>query len=514
LVARAAAGRRRAVAAAAAIAAFGLLLQASTHLNQDIAWIIYSAAQMLDGAVFGRDIIEPNPPLAWLLAMPAAAAWRFQDLAPDQTWRLMVAALAGGVVGHAYGRLRDLRDPGAGRDGDVIAIVLAYYFFVGCYRDYGQREYLCLALALPYLVLAVARAEGAPVRWTAAIAVGAAAGVGFALKPYFLAVPLLVEAALLLRTRRPLQALRGETVALAAVVAAYGAGVLLLTPSYVNEVVPLVGRIYWAFESSFAMVVLPAIIEMLGLAAALYLYAKGSRSSLQLVLLAAALGFLLSYFLQAKGYSYHLFPVRALVGASLVLHLVALLRSPRHPRRRALVAAGAGAALVFIANAVYLTIWYSESNRAFGSAAAVTDDIVRLADRHAPGGTFLALATHPFPAFPTALYSEAKWGSRTNGTWLVPAIAKWRAAPPADPQLLRDVEQTAWTMLRQELAESSPGLVLVDTRAYRHALEGLDFDILAFYLENPQIRALWANYAELAPVHGFRVFVRNRELSP
>jgi hypothetical protein len=61
---------------------------------------------------------------------------------------------------------------------------------------------------------------------------------------------------------------------------------------------------------------------------------------------------------------------------------------------------------------------------------------------------------------------------------------------------------------------SAPALILVDAREYRHAMEGLDFDILAFYLENPEIRALWANYRELMPVHGFRVFVRTGEVSP
>ena len=50
--------------------AVGLFLQATTFLNHDIAWILYSTESLINGGVFGKDIIAANPPLIWYLSFP------------------------------------------------------------------------------------------------------------------------------------------------------------------------------------------------------------------------------------------------------------------------------------------------------------------------------------------------------------------------------------------------------------------------------------------------------------
>jgi hypothetical protein len=72
---------------------------------------------------------------------------------------------------------------------------------------------------------------------------------------------------------------------------------------------------------------------------------------------------------------------------------------------------------------------------------------------------------------------------------------------------LRFAEDKAREFLLHDLA-SEPHVILVDARPSRHALRGLSFDILAFYLEDPRIREIWAGYGEIDPVQGFRVFLR------
>src|SRR3954470_22199696 len=56
-----------------AIAALALWLQLRLYPNHDVAWVLGGAREMLHGAKYGRDIIEPNPPLAWYLSMPTTA---------------------------------------------------------------------------------------------------------------------------------------------------------------------------------------------------------------------------------------------------------------------------------------------------------------------------------------------------------------------------------------------------------------------------------------------------------
>ena len=66
--------------------------------------------------------------------------------------------------------------------------------------SFGQREYLCVVLVMPYLALSAARAqENHEVDTLGSLLVGLLAGIGFAIKPYFLAVPALIEGALVIR---------------------------------------------------------------------------------------------------------------------------------------------------------------------------------------------------------------------------------------------------------------------------------------------------------------------------
>ena len=51
----------------------GNYLQARVHLNHDVSWIAHSARWLLRGQPFGTGVLDPNPPMAWYLSMPAAA---------------------------------------------------------------------------------------------------------------------------------------------------------------------------------------------------------------------------------------------------------------------------------------------------------------------------------------------------------------------------------------------------------------------------------------------------------
>jgi hypothetical protein len=466
---------------------------------------------MLDGAIFGRDIIAANPPLAWYLALPAAAISKYFHFDPVDALRLQIVLLTVGVLACAYHLRRPTSANAIQLVDAVIVLVLAYYLFAGVFRDFGQREHICLALTMPYLLLTATRLEGKPVSIWAAVGFGVAAGIGLALKPYFLAVPALVELVAIRHQRRLGIVWRPETVAIAATGTLYAASLLLATPAYLFEVMPLVRKIYWGFNSDFLSVCLGAAPEIIGLVFAACLCAKRGNTALQSVLLAASLGFLASYMLQQKGYSYHLFPLRATVTLSLVLHLV---RSLDHAvansrRRYEFVPILAACVVVFGLSLNSVIGWYSAANRSSGFLAGSIDDVVDVIDRYARNQTFYAISTHPFPGFPTALYAHAAWAGRTNSQFLLPAIIKMRAqgVPESDPRL-SSVEQTARAMFRQDLEVRVPAVVLVDARTRRHAINDLPFDFLEFYLGDPEIRRIWREYAEMPSIAGFRVFVR------
>jgi hypothetical protein len=496
------------VLAVVVLAGLGLTLQDATYLNHDIAWVLYSTGQMLHGAVYGRDIIEVNPPLIWFLSMPTVMVSKAFGWPLDTTFRIFSGLLAMGALAYASAALRSAP---AGQRAAVI-LLLAYFLFIGCHRDYGQREYLSLALVLPYLMAAAARMEGGRLNIAGAAVIGIAAGLGLAFKPFFLAVPLLVELALLARCRSLRPLLRPEIAAMAATGLLYGLAVVIVTPDYLTRVVPLIADTFWGFNEDVWTVLGRARFDLVGLAVLLGLHAFGRRSALPTVILAAALGYAFSYLVQFKGYTYHEFPMRVLVALGLILEFLDCMNSKADSRRKGAgtaMACGLALGLALAGNLVLTIEWYRLAIRPEGPLAQETGDMIRLVDRYAAGGTFLAISTHPFPGFPTAIYADAQWAGQSNSTILLPAIVKLRdGAVPADPARLSRMETLARTWFLRDLVDGSPKLILVDDNADRHAIGTLPFDFLAFYLEDPQIRAVWRNYHEAASVDGYRVFLR------
>src|SRR5262249_23006052 len=195
------------------------------------------------------------------------------------------------------------------------------------------------------------------------------------------------------------------------------------------------------------------------------------------------------------------------VAISLVLHLVeSLTRGFENNRRPWFVPISALAAsiMIFGVNVTAMYGWHRIADRPSGSLAHSIDEMVSVVDRHAKNEAFLAISTHPFPGFPTALYAQAEWAGRTNSQILLPAIVKMHAhgIPDSDPRL-SSIEQTARAMFREDLETRTPAVVLIDARPHRYSIDDLQFDFLEFYLADPDIRRIWSEYAEIPPVGGF-----------
>lgn len=466
-------------------------LQLRAYLNHDVAWVAWGARAMLDGARFGRDIIEPNPPLAWWLAMPpalAAAALRLPLALAGQLWVLLLA----------FGSLAAcwrLTPPAARPRAWPRLAVATLFLLLLCHRDFGQREHLAVILLLPWLTLTARRLDGGAAPLAVAVAVGVAAGLGIALKPYFLAVLLLVELAAAARARHWRVALRPETLTLLATGVAYLAAVALLTPDYLRTAMPLARTIYWSFDRPAALLWSVLWLPVLALAALVALPAVRA-SAVAMLGVAASAGFVVAALVQHKAYSYHLLPATALAA------LAAAAACGAAGRQRAAAVAVLGALL---ATSAAPTLRWARDNAPDGHRSRDVAALIATFDA-APGGGFLAVAVHPHPGFPAGAYARGAWVSRTNSQWFLPAVAQLRASR-RDPAGLAVAERHARAFIAHDLARR-PGVVLIDTDAARHTVGPRDFDILAFYAEDPAFRRAFAAYRETGRIAGFRRFVR------
>jgi uncharacterized membrane protein len=501
-----------------AFAWLGNLIQSGVLLNHDVSWIGHSARWWLRGATFGTDILDPSPPMAWILSLPAAVIAESRLLDEPAAIRLTFWIYFGVCTGLLLQATRFLRKDDTETSAALMgAFIVAATLVAGF--SFGQREYLSALFAMPYLACSVVRLQGErSIPSTMCVVIGVIAGIGFAIKPFFLAVPLLVE--FYLAVRRGWRILfRPEALAIAITVFLYGAGTLLLMPEYVRMALPLVTTTYWAYDTQdlhFLLGRYRSAIEPALFAAAMAALSRTWTHQHSVLTLAIA-GYSMSYFVQSKGFIYHAYPVTF---CSIVLIGVALAGgAKRLSKNRA--PAGQLLRRVLTAALVVLTLlpakhihddvvrWYFLHNVATGSLGAFRNSVIETVRLLAPsqGSYFFAFSTHPFPGFPTASYTEAEWTGRAASQFLIPAFV--RKNEIKDSKLRTQIARIAdiqRRMVIEDFDRRPPTLVFVERSTSRLGLGVHPFDDIAFYLEESRFRQIWARYEELRPLGSLRIF--------
>jgi hypothetical protein len=506
----------------ASIFAVSSLLQFGVHLHHDVAWVVHSAGWLLEGKTFGEDIVASNPPLIWYLSVPAALASRLLSIAEPTSFRCYWYVVSTLLLGLTWSALRPLRSAGQAPVAGAMLLTLAYCTLIAVGRNFGQREVLTTMLVLPYLLVVAGRLSGErPVTWLAVLS-GALAGIGFSMKPYFLLAPVFVEACYVLKQGTPRSLFRPESLALACCVGLYVALIFLVTPAYVFTVVPMVQSIYWAFAVDSVGVLsrfLPWSLLLCLTLAILPLSHKAIRPYLVTMSLAGG-GFAAAYLIQWKGYAYHAFPLSTLLLMVVVMVISSALQSVGNlaASRPAMVHAyriglTTVLAMVLLPQMREVALWYRVARIRDGAYGKQTQRLIDFADEHAAGGTIYAFSTNPYPGFPTATHSRARWGSRMNSQFIIPAVVKSQQRPSfRASEGLREAIAFQRRVVVEDFLENRPAVVFVDNRELRHAIETADFDFLAFFTSDREFAAIWKGYREVKPIGAIRVFVR--EVSP
>lgn len=426
----------------------GLLMQSRGLINSDVAFLAWTAREVMGPPVFGVDIYEANLPLAFMIYTPAAI------LAPlvgfPLAINLWVAALASLSVVMFWQACDE-------RLRLALTATLAVYLALANPAAFGQREHIAMMLTAPYVAGAL---RGRPL----ATLSGVMAGIGFAIKPYFL-IPLIMVFA----TRRRIGT---EEIAIAATGAVYAATLLLFFQPYLFDFVPLVRATYWAThqvtEATYLVSGLLLVFVLLtSVAGAPQPEARG--------FLAATIGFTLAAILQFIGFGYHF---QAALGF-LALYLVARIFNPA--RVVALTAAIELLVLASLLGFAALGLVTKPSARA--------EAMRRLLPEIDKAESFLSLSTAPFPGFPTALYT----GSAYKGFAIWAIFSKAARDVSGGPELQDRAKRLTFDQAIREL-QRQPALVIVDRPASASGWERPEFDLISWFKTDPRFRAAWDDY--------------------
>jgi hypothetical protein len=458
-----------------------------TTLNHDVAWYLVAADRFLDGARLYRDIIEVNPPLAFYLAVPPVAAARLTGWEPIDCLVVYVFLLIALSLATCDHLLKTQSDRSAGYRVGVLFAALAALVLQPL-ALLGQREHFAVILSLPYLVLLTSRFVSSRCGTGEAFAVGVLAVFGFALKPYFLLVPIGLELYLVMQRRSLVTWLRPESLALGAGLGAYALFVYLVHPEYPSVIVPFARLTYDAYEAPFLSVLLKPIIAAVLVGTILYGLGRRAPSVDRRsdVFIVAVAGFLAGYLIQQKGWGYHLYPALAMMWlalASLLLQQMAI--GPSWPQRASwiLTAAWAGGfILVAVLGGPYRN--------------GVPDRMLPIVKRYAPGGAIYAFTSHVWVGFPLVNEAHVRWASRFPSQWLLPGAVRPRSGGSnLDPVRKARLERVAIYQAEsviEDLERWTPDLVVVDEQSR--------IDFLGYYLARPRFAALWRSYVHIGDV--------------
>lgn len=470
-----------------------LVLVLLPPLNHDVAAVLQFSQRWVAGAHLYTDLIDVNPPLIFVLNL--APAWIAAHTGIDAVSVLQACLLGFGALCWRLAWLA--RDRAAeGRVERMMLDILPGLVLLDAGYDFGQREHLMAVAALPYLLAASRRAAGQAPRGRLAIAL--VAGICFALKPHFLAIPAMIECWLLIR--RGWRAEWHDPVPwiMGAVWAAYLASLPLFFPDYLAQVVPMVWDNYIdnGEQSVLGVLLLSRMATALVLLGALLVpaFRGDTRRPLPRLLALAALGALAAAVVQHKGWSYHILPIELFaggLGCLLAARWIDALE-PRWPVNPAHVA-GVLAALFGL---------YAISNgeapwKQLGYARGEVGTLTRMLrqDTH-PGQRVLVLTPGIWPIFPALNYAHLDLALRTMNMW--PLQGAYHACPANgahyhDMADMDRAERATFQSVADDFARAPPALVVVD-RQPGIPWCGAEFDFLEYFRRNPVFAQAFAPY--------------------
>jgi hypothetical protein len=458
----------------------------TTTLHHDVSWYLVATARMMDGARLYQDIIEVNPPLAFYLTVPPLAVARLTGVTPEAAFIGYVFVLVAASLLLVH-RLLSIQ-PVTAVYRWLMIFAAAGALTIAPVDVFGQREHLMLILALPYLFLFAARLSARSCDRRLALVIGILAGIGFALKPYFLLAPAALELNLVLHRRSLLAMSRVETWSVAIVTALYVIFVAAVHPQYVDFIAPSAMLVYDAYSSSLRSVVMQPIAFVIGAIVALHVVARAGAATDRAIdaFGAATIGFLAAYVIQSKGWHYQLLPAAAaawLTAAAMAAQWTSETRAVAARRRRLVSSIASGTLAVL---ALLLTANGAYHNR-------VEEALLPDVEKYAPHETIYAFTGSITVGFPLVNAADVRWASRFPAQWLLPGALRRLAGaeplPPDTARRLREIERYVVDAVIEDLERTPPDLVIVEKSDPYFA--NLDFDFLEYFARDRRFAAFW-----------------------
>lgn len=456
-------------------------LRFQSDIIQDCAWFIYVAERLLNGQTLYADIKEVNPPLGmWMIVPIIWLAKALSISAVSATYSALLGMTAATLLlCNRYLRLNEIFQS-AQRHFFITAIAIAILFFPAAF--FAEREHFIILLFLPWIFLRTLRSKQSSPLAYERLFVGALAGIAICIKPQNIFAPAFVELLLYARNRKINETLAPENLSAVAAAIVYAISVVFFAPQFITQMIDLGAKAYVPFYGYPSYVIALnarwSIIALL-IATMITIRLKTLKIDTTLIaaLMAASIGFLLSYVVQMKGFTYQVMPANILMWLTCAAGAVMLWQAERKLSVHILAAIAAGALVLSDVPQTYVN-----SYKSIGALLA----------NNAPNAKSIFIAsTRLDDGFPLVQKRNLVWASRLPTQWLTPYVAsKWQSGSlPQDDIVYKAMD---WTV--SDLITMKPDVVMIDVGKDQAYVPGGSFDYIKFWQNDPRFSEIWAQY--------------------
>ncbi len=492
---------------------FAYYILINYFFSPDVAYLLHASSQILAGGKYGADIFETNPPMILYLYSPAVLLKKLTTINVITSVKLYVTLLAVISLVTCFFLLKKLikQQDKALRYCLFCTLVFCLLFLPAF--SFAQREHILIIFMLPYLLSAALALENKSIHPMMAIFIGTMAGLGFALKPFFLVTPCLVELYFIVKGRRLFAWVRIETMVILSILILYLGSIFLFQPGYIHTVLPLVLRYYFSEIALTWNDIILFTDVLFGAAMVLgYLfYCKYDHyCSLGWVLALALLGMIIAYLVPQTPWYYHVMPSFALA-LLLVAHLAGQAITTTKQSYfidKSFIICLLGIVFVLTLPAVrYVKVLklYSKSQSQWPASA-----IAAYLNTQSGPRSIACFGLGTTDCFPLVYYAQSSYAERFPSFWWYQRL-RFLETSKQPKEVMVQVEKDKKYFIdsfAEDLNRYKTRWVVIDLHHFQQ-LENAQFNVIQYFSANEKFRDVWRHYRYLTTIKSITIYERS-----
>ena len=493
----------------ALFAALSYFLQVQVLFSPDVGYLIYAANQLLAGGKYAADIFETNPPMILYLYMPICFLHKWLHIEIILLARIYGLFLTSVSSLCCFVLLKKLIEPNDRIYFKVLFYTILVVYFILPMNDILQREHILLIALLPYLLSAALRLENKPISTFSAVVIGVCAGLGFALKPYFLVTFCLIEGFFIIKKRQIFAWVRIESLIISSILVLYFCSIWVFQPDYLRIILPLVSRYYLPFIKGPLINILllysiPFCLAML-LSYALT-YKQDKYRTIGTILFLGLLGMTIAIFITQAPWYYHVLPAFGLAFIFL-MHVVGQALQNRLIFFSMVVMAG----FVVFGPIPYCYERYRIMVESTKNSSR--NKLIAYINNSSKQHSIFCFCTGTICCFPLVYETQSVHAQRFSQFWWYRGLRFSEKYSVYPDQVIKD-RTFIINAIAADLNHYRARWVIIDNNDFNIA-EDIDVNLISYLSENKQFRDAWQNYDVSTRIDNYTIYERkgNKENS-